>query len=1068
MTTPKKLARQILQRQAQGKSATGLFFEATKKGGSFEQQVQKEVRRLSEGKESERFKELTPEEFSLSQASQKGIARFAAAKETELKNVKQLRERLAVEKQLKLKDIGTASRIIAGRQERLIIKDIPAQKVSRKIEKFKDGRSRLVRPEEITITEIPAEKLILKKEKDKTIFDKLTDRVKLKFSKEEFSKFNEGVKQVELINQEIRRINRDKGAGELVTEGKLPGAVITAYDFGGEKILTGLDIIGKKVFGGERLSEEDIKIGGQVVGEIALFAGFAPVLSTTGEVIAKLPQNTVVRFVGKQTQKGRNIITDVVFQSSGKTVGSARGVTLVKGKQGFTFTIGKQTKIKAPKKLKPFVGVEKALSTKDILKISKLFEVPRKTLTQLLKRNAQMRKLFLLRKNAQNQLRRINEILRKSKVNQKIIKLKSGAKFRRTSLIIRKDKLTKQLSNTISKINSGLKDFKGFERIGKIKEGSKFRRTSLIIRKNKLSNQLKRINDLLRKSKVGQKIIKLKSGAKFRRTSLIIRKNKILSQLKKIDDLLVPTKTIKKIKVGIKFKKANILIRKQKLKNQLSTMLNELKRLKSLKRVSSELRFRRNSLIIRKNKILAELRKIPHRILPKKLEIIVTRNLKKVTQVSGGKIKVGKGSSDIEEIFSMAHVFSKDDLSKIVGETFTKKGDRINFVGFIKNIGKDQPSFRLTQIQTKQYSKALEDVMKVVGATAKVKPKIRLSTGAKSLIGSNKLKIVLIKPKQVPSISKKQAVISKETQAVALKPTTNIKQGKAQISKLNQRVKQLGRIKQRPQLKARTKQNEKIKQRITNRIKSLQKQKQRVALKIRQLQKTKQKQKPKPIIKIRPKIPPMKIKVIPLFIPKGFTKKKLKTKQPVYLVVMRRRGKLIKLAARPLLLKDARDYLAYRLDRGLGRSAWFEPIGFSKEVLGLPKAMRGYFNKVRKKLRPYKIDRGRKLGIRRGFIERKKFVGDTRQEIRQLQQARTKAKRRVKKRIVRRPKKRKIVKRFKKKRIVKRRVKKKVIKRKSQKKKLKTRKVKRKVRRKLPLKRKKTKKKRVIKRRKKK
>jgi len=47
---------------------------------------------------------------------------------------------------------------------------------------------------------------------------------------------------------------------------------------------------------------------------------------------------------------------------------------------------------------------------------------------------------------------------------------------------------------------------------------------------------------------------------------------------------------------------------------------------------------------------------------------------------------------------------------------------------------------------------------------------------------------------------------------------------------------------------------------------------------------------------------------------------------------MKRYNKLVKLTPKPLILKDARDYLAYRLDTGLGRSAWFEPIGMTSNV----------------------------------------------------------------------------------------------------------------------------------------
>ena len=243
---------------------------------------------------------------------------------------------------------------------------------------------------------------------------------------------------------------------------------------------------------------------------------------------------------------------------------------------------------------------------------------------------------------------------------------------------------------------------------------------------------------------------------------------------------------------------------------------------------------------------------------------------------------------------------------------------------------------------------------------------------------------------------------------------------------------------------------------------------------------------PKRPVPRRPGRPPIKTAKKPpimFTIPKNFKRKRLTKKQPSYLVVMRRRGKLVRLAAKPLILKDAKDYLAYRLDRGLSRSAWFEPVGMTKETVGLPISMRGYFSKIRKKLRPYKIRLGVKKAIRHGYIEKKKFVGDTKSEILALRKARAKAMVKKKRRVItsnlRRKSKRKIIKRtptkkLKKKATLKRRPKRVSTKPKSQKKK---RPVKRKpkkilkrksIKRKSPVKRKISKKKSPIRRKKKK
>lgn len=147
-------------------------------------------------------------------------------------------------------------------------------------------------------------------------------------------------------------------------------------------------------------------------------------------------------------------------------------------------------------------------------------------------------------------------------------------------------------------------------------------------------------------------------------------------------------------------------------------------------------------------------------------------------------------------------------------------------------------------------------------------------------------------------------------------------------------------------------------------------------------------------IKIRP--PPTKPKlkppIIPIpILPKGFKKKKLKRKQDVYYVVVKRRGKFVKLNVKPLVMRDAKDFLAYKLDHGLERSAWFEPLGKSKYIVVLPAKMKGYFSKNSKKLRPFKIRTGRKRLIRNGYIEKRKFISDTKREKGQLRVARRKA-----------------------------------------------------------------------------
>jgi hypothetical protein len=103
---------------------------------------------------------------------------------------------------------------------------------------------------------------------------------------------------------------------------------------------------------------------------ISLKQGQVPVI-LTGDVpltpvigaIGRLPKNTKVKFIGSQRQVSKNqFITDIVFEVDGREVGLARGVTITKGKDAVTITIGKSG----------VVGV-KLPSQKGVLGKSKVF-----------------------------------------------------------------------------------------------------------------------------------------------------------------------------------------------------------------------------------------------------------------------------------------------------------------------------------------------------------------------------------------------------------------------------------------------------------------------------------------------------------------------------------------------------------------------------------------------------------------------------------------------------------------------------------------------------------------------
>jgi len=191
-----------------------------------------------------------------------------------------------------------------------------------------------------------------------------------------------------------------------------------------------------------------------------------------------------------------------------------------------------------------------------------------------------------------------------------------------------------------------------------------------------------------------------------------------------------------------------------------------------------------------------------------------------------------------------------------------------------------------------------------------------------------------------------------------------------------------------------------------------------------------------------PRSPPKKVsKPTPVpKLPEKFTRKKLSKSQPTYYVITKKRGKMVKLNPKPLTKRDARDFLAYSIDNNLTKSAWFIPLGKAKSVVRPPKKIQGYYSKVNKKLRPYKIRYGKKKQMIDGYIEKRKYFQDTKGEVTQAKRLRAKSRKRkqVKRRtpVKRKPFKRKTVvrrtpkrKASTKKRVVKRKVVRKVVKR---------------------------------------
>jgi hypothetical protein len=128
---------------------------------------------------------------------------------------------------------------------------------------------------------------------------------------------------------------------------------------------------------------------------------------------------------------------------------------------------------------------------------------------------------------------------------------------------------------------------------------------------------------------------------------------------------------------------------------------------------------------------------------------------------------------------------------------------------------------------------------------------------------------------------------------------------------------------------------------------------------------------------------------------------KLKTKTlsksvMTYGVMIKKSGKLTKLNLPPLSEESARDIISYNLDNRLVRTGKIIRIGKRNKIAILPQKVSGYYRKHKNKLRQYKIKNKRAKPIEGTYIEKTKYIQDTRGEKRELARARINVKRRKK------------------------------------------------------------------------
>ena len=380
----------------------------------------------------------------------------------------------------------------------------------------------------------------------------------------------------------------------------------------------------KLLVGSLRKELETLESGENVTSK--LIQGVAPPITPVG-LAGLVTKATKIKFIGTQKRSGNKIITDIAFVTNGKRVGIARGVTLVKGKKGFSVVRGqvaKKTKLFGVKRVRTFRGKEVSLVSPP-KKLSKTIDILRK--------GKKVGKLKVAKNNlnflVQQGVGRIQSVRGKKfirtgikfpsgklvKIPRKIstedfVSLSSILTKKELSLIIGRSITTKGNQAKFIGIIKGLKTGKGIKKIS-IAQKQQFQKalkdlvgvTSSALAKtsgkgvSKLSS-LASASDIIRQSlKSTPKIplsIKTVSPIKLK-TSLTARGKTLLGQVKRgkikqkqvqnvIGKVESKIKQIQKLKTG--------QLNKQKV-NQLARQRNRLRQLLKQKQVQIQKQIKR-------------------------------------------------------------------------------------------------------------------------------------------------------------------------------------------------------------------------------------------------------------------------------------------------------------------------------------------------------------------------------------------------------------------------------------------------------------------------------------------
>ena len=344
-----------------------------------------------------------------------------------------------------------------------------------------------------------------------------------------------------------------------------------------------------------------------------------------------------------------------------------------------------------------------------------------------------------------------------------------------------------------------------------------------------------------------------------------------------------------------------------------------------------------------------------------------------------GGLKKVKKKVDLDDFISIASQISPKKLNYIIGKTITKKGNKAEFIGFIRNIKNPKnisniSSGALTLKQKSQYKKALKQVMAVI-STAVIKSRRTPALKSVGVVNSSArlINATKLKGKSLPQMVK--SVATKKITPVSF-PVSTIK------------------LKQELSKKTGTRTSQRTIQVQSPRTRTAQRTRQAQKLRLKQSSKLRTTKIKKPVTPNIPtrfrgfKIPKFEFPKRKIIKKSSIKRRKLMSKFDVYARPVGSK-KFRKINYKGLTKSKAQDLGAYAVDNSLSRTFKVVPKGskvknsIRKPVNKPLKVAAGYYNKIKKKLRPYRIIKGRRKPIL-SRIEKNKYLLDTSREKRKI------------------------------------------------------------------------------------